>query len=474
MPDEITPQLPQGKPQHDACVGAAAEPMSAPRGPRLRVVLLGTRGVPARYGGFETAMEEVGRRLVTQGHEVTVYCRTGNSGESPEPTEHLGMELIHLPALKRRSWETLSHTLLSALHLIAQRRRFDAAVVCNAANAPALPLLRLRGLPVAVHVDGLEWRRTKWGPVGRKYYRYAESLSVRWADALIADAKGIERYYEDEFGAQTVGIAYGAPDLSGVGSDLLHTLGIQKERYHLVVARFEPENNVDLMIEGYLRSQAEHPLLIVGSTPYPNRHSARIEELVARSDRVRLLGGVWDQDLLDQLYAGALTYLHGHSVGGTNPSLLRAMGAGTQTIAYDVIFNRDVAGPDAIYCRNAEDVATALNTSEGDTIRTKACGQALAERARDRYTWERVAGQYLTLCVRLAAGERTGGRVSGRRSKGSRWRAGQSRAVGKTSDSAQTVAESVDSQLRRVRPQQSTEGTCRISAGHPSPVRPRV
>lgn len=407
----------------------------------LRVALVGTRGVPARYGGFETAMEEVGRRLAQDGHHVTVYCRSGNSGESPEPCEYLGMRLIHLPALKKRSLETLSHTFLTALHMALSQQRFDAIIVCNAANSPVLPLLRLGGAAIAVHVDGLEWRRTKWGPIGRKFYRVAESLAVRWSDALIADAYGIERYYEDEFGAHTEGIAYGAPDMTLVGSNLLASVGVKEHQYHLCVARFEPENHVDLMVEGYLRSTTKYPLLVVGSTPYPGAHSERIEMLAARSSQVHLLGGVWDQRLLDQLYAGALTYLHGHSVGGTNPSLLRAMGAGSQTIAYDVVFNREVAGPTAFYCSSAGEVGAAISEAEEDIPETLTRGSELAARARRLYTWDKVAQDYAALCQRLASGFSQRGLFTGRRSKNSAWRAGRTPWIATPEESSRLGSE---------------------------------
>lgn len=395
-----------------------AEPLGSPR--RLRIALMGTRGVPARYGGFETALDEVGRRLAADGHDVTVFCRTGNSGGSADPHFYEGMHLVHLPALRRRALETLSHTFLSALRMVPMRR-FDAIVLCNAANAPVLPLMRVLRTPVAVHVDGLEWRRAKWGPVGQRFYRVSEALAVRWADALIADAQGLEQYYEDEFGARTVGIAYGAPDLGDVGTDKLHQVGVEAGRFHVLVARFEPENHVDLMIEGYLASQAEFPLVVVGSTPYPGAYDDRIAALSAQSDHVHLIGGVWDQDLLNQLYAGAVTYLHGHSVGGTNPSLLRAMGAGTHTIAYDVIFNREVAGPRAAYGRTPSEIGAAINEAESKPDETAARGIALAERARARYSWDAVAKKYGDLCRGMANGETQRGLYSGRRRNSAAW-----------------------------------------------------
>ena len=184
--------------------------------------MVGTRGVPARYGGFETAVEEVGSRLAARGHDVVVYCRT--APEQARPAEHLGMRLVHLPAARKRSLETLSHSALSIAHLLAHRT--DAAFVFNAANSPLLPALRMARIPVATHVDGLEWKRAKWGGAGRRYYRMAESLAVRWSDALIADAEGIAEYYDREFGAPTELLRYGAP-LIAPGANRLSELGLE-------------------------------------------------------------------------------------------------------------------------------------------------------------------------------------------------------------------------------------------------------
>ncbi|MFD1825869.1 MULTISPECIES: DUF1972 domain-containing protein [Mumia] len=379
----------------------------------MRVALIGTRGVPARYGGFETAVEEIGRRLVASGHDVTVYCRPVD-GE-PRPASHLGMRLVHLPAVRRKTLETLSHTALSVAHAVTRRRRFDAAIVFNAANAPFVPGLRLRRIPVAVHVDGLEWRRAKWTGAGRRYYRTAESASVRWADALIADAVGIADYYEEEFGVATTFVPYGAPILDSPAPDKLAALDVEPGRYHLVVARFEPENHVREIVAGYRASRAEHPLVVVGSAPYADAYTAEIEQLAAGDPRIRLVGGVWDQDQLDQLYAHATTYLHGHSVGGTNPSLLRAMGAGAPVIAYDVVFNREVLGDSAPRFATPDDLARLVEKAEGDPEGTREAGRLLQERAAQRYRWDDVADAYADLLVRLTNGYSTRGAASGRR-----------------------------------------------------------
>ncbi len=375
----------------------------------MRIALIGTRGVPARYGGFETAVEEVGRRMASSGHEVTVYCRGENNRD-----HYLGMHLVHLPSVRRRSLETLSHTALSIAHDL-WRGHSDVAIVFNAANSVFVPLLRLRRTPVATHVDGLEWQRGKWGPWGRRYYRLAESLAVRWSDRLIADAQGISDYYTEEFGATTDLIAYGAP-LVTPREDKLHELGLQRRRYHLVVARFEPENHVDVIIRGYRRSHAAHPLVVVGSAPYASDHVRDIQSLADGDPRVHLLGGVWDQDLLDQLYANAASYLHGHSVGGTNPSLLRAMGAGSPVLAYDVTFNREVLDASDIYFTDSAGLATLLDRAEADPGRMDELGEELRLRAASAYTWDRVAKEYEQLCEDMTRRQSQRGRHSGRRS----------------------------------------------------------
>lgn len=224
--------------------------------------------------------------------------------------------------------------------------------VFNAANSPLLGMLRARRVPVALHMDGLEWRRSKWGPRGQAYCLRAEEHGVRTADALIADAPGIADYYRHQFDVPTEMIRYGAPILEDVPTAPLAELGLDSGRYHVVVARFEPENHVREIVEGYHRSDA------------------------------RLLGAVHDQDVLDALHAHAATYLHGHSVGGSNPLLLRAMGAGTPVIAYDVGFNRETLDEDAWFFAGAAEIPGALHAAESDPEAAVRRGARHRDRAR--------------------------------------------------------------------------------------------
>jgi glycosyltransferase involved in cell wall biosynthesis len=364
----------------------------------VKIAILGTRGVPARYGGFETAVDEVGRRLVQAGHQVIVYCR--NPGQ--DQLQHEGMQLVNLPAIRVRSMETLSHTGLSVAHAIF-RSRPDVALLFNAANAPMLPVLRAARIPAALHIDGLEWKRAKWHGLGAKYYRAAERWSVRWADSIIADAPGIAEHVRRAYGRETVLISYGAAIINPP-DDRLAGLGLRSRQYHLVVSRFAPENHVREIVEGYLSSRAASRLVVVGSAPYADRYTRAVQALAVGDSRVLFLGSIWDQSLLNQLYGHSLSYLHGHSVGGTNPSLLRAMGAGAPVTAYDVGFNREVTAGNAVLFVSPSDVAAAVEADEADPIAAEERGAKGREHVRHAYRWGDVAESYEELCQALVCG----------------------------------------------------------------------
>jgi glycosyltransferase involved in cell wall biosynthesis len=286
------------------------------------------------------------------------------------------------------------------LHAVS-RRRPDVAFVFNAANAPLLPVLRIARVPVAVHVDGLEWKRAKWAGAGSRYYRWAERWSVRLADEVIADSRGIADHVRAEHGRQARFVPYGAPLLEAA-ADRLGALGLRRHGFHLVVARFAPENHVLEIVDGYVRSAATRPLVVVGAAPYEDDYTARVHAAAHGDSRVRFLGEIWDAELLGQLYGNALSYLHGHSVGGTNPSLLQAMGAGAPVSVYDVVFNREVVSGQARLWTSAAEAAAAVLADEADV-------EAAAERGRKgrghvevAYRWDDVAAEYEALAWSLA------------------------------------------------------------------------
>ncbi|HET9118067.1 MAG TPA: glycosyltransferase [Pseudonocardiaceae bacterium] len=362
----------------------------------MRVALIGTRGVPARYGGFETAVEEIGAGLSELGHEVTVYCRS----ESDAGEFYRGMRRVTLPAVRRKALETITHSALSTLH--ALRHRPDVAIVFNAANAPFLAILRLAGVCTALHVDGHDARRRKWNGLGQRYYSLATRIGLKLAHEVIVDSAAIQQEFTATYGVSPCCIAYGASttiDSPAVAQKVLDQLGYQVGGFHLVAARFEPENQVLEIIQSYLASDAQLPLLVVGFAGFPAEYDARIHTAAAGDARVRLLGPVWDQHLLDALYAGAASYLHGHSVGGTNPGLLRAMVNGAPILAFDCAYNRETTDDHALWFDRAERAGELMVKIELDSSLADELSKAALKRA-SHYLWMDVVSDYDKLLQR--------------------------------------------------------------------------
>jgi glycosyltransferase involved in cell wall biosynthesis len=313
------------------------------------------------------------------------------------------MRLVNVPALRHRVAETLSHTTASVAHAVV-RDRPEVAILMNAANAPLLKPLAAARIPTAIHLDGLESRRGKWRGAGAAYFRWAEARAVRWGDAVIADADAIADHVQREYGRSCVVIPYGA-DLVEPGSARLTELDLVPLGYHLVVARFEPENHVLDAVVGYVRSGESRPLVVVGGSPYSAWYVDRVRTAAATDPRVRVPGPVYDHDLLDQLYANAVLYIHGHSVGGTNPSLLRAMGAGAPVAAFDVEFNREVTAGAAYFWSDADELTGVVDAvASGSQERTLAEYSAAGrERIATTYQWDTVTDQYEELAAELAS-----------------------------------------------------------------------
>jgi glycosyltransferase involved in cell wall biosynthesis len=357
----------------------------------MRLAFLGTRGIPARYGGFETFAEELSARLAAAGHAVTVYTRSHAAVAGV--TVHRGAAVQRLPALRLKAFETLSHTFLSCLDV--SRRSFDVVLLCNAANAPLIPLLHARRLPVALNVDGLERKRRKWGLLGRSYYRVCESLSARWADALVTDARTIQVYYRRAWHRESVMIPYGGDLLPPQGEEALRRFGLADGRYLLYVSRFEPENNPDRVIAAYREVSGEVPLVMVGGAPYARALARRVRGLAAADPRVVLTGPVYGEEYRELLFrAGA--YIHATEVGGTHPALVEAMGAGRVVFFLDNPPNREVVGEAGLPFEFAGDrsLTEVLTNHLAEPARVLRLGEAARARVMAHYRWDDVAAAY--------------------------------------------------------------------------------
>jgi glycosyltransferase involved in cell wall biosynthesis len=324
------------------------------------------------------------------------------------------MRRVEVPALRKKALETLTRTGLSTMHTLSDRP--DAALVFNAANAPYVAVLRAARIPVALHIDGHDARRAKWSGLGARYYRSATKWGSAMADAVIVDSHAVQAELASDFGVRADYIAYGAPEVrldAPQVTEVVGRHGLTPGGYHLVVARFEPENQVLEIVEGYVASSAQLPLVVVGFAGYPGDYARSVVEAARRDGRVRLLGAVWDQQLLDALYAGARSYVHGHSVGGTNPSLLRAMAQSTPTIAYDCAYNRETTGGAALWFHGSDDISDQFKVAEAEPDLSGRLGADAGRRAHRHYRWSDVTDDYEGLVRSLT------GRNRSRRTEGS-------------------------------------------------------
>jgi len=366
----------------------------------MRIAILGTRGIPASYGGFETFAEHLSTRLVRRGHDVTVYCRAHYV--SPRQLEFHGVRLKVLPTIRHKYFDTVVHTFLSAIHSVSQR--YDAALICNCANAPFSPILRLAGTPVAINVDGLEHKRKKWGRLGRRYYRLAEYLSTLLPSEMVTDAQVIQDYYLARHNAPSTMIAYGSEVERRPDRELVRKWRVEPNRYVLYVSRLEPENNAHLVIEAFKKVRTAYRLLIVGDAPYAEQYINSLKASARGDKRIIFTGFVFGQDYR-ALQQNAYCYVHATEVGGTHPALLEAMGYGNCVLTLATPENIEVVGDAGVPYIDEFDLAEKLQRVLRDGSLVQAYRNRAQQRVQRHYDWETVVDQYEQLFARMCGHE---------------------------------------------------------------------
>lgn len=362
----------------------------------MRIAILGTRGIPASYGGFETFAEHLSTRLVARGHHVTVYCRAHYV--SPRQMEYHGVRLQILPTIRHKYFDTVVHTFLSSIHAVS--RRFDAALICNAANAPFSPILRLTRTPVAINVDGLEHKRKKWNWLGRRYYQCAEYLSTLLPNEMVTDAQVIQDYYLTRHNAPSTMIAYGSEVERRPDREMVRKWRVEPNRYVLYVSRLEPENNAHLVIEAFKKVRTAYRLLVVGDAPYAEQYIKDLKARARGDKRIIFTGFVFGQDYR-ALQQNAYCYVHATEVGGTHPALLEAMGYGNCVLTLATPENLEVVGDAAVPYADELDLVEKLQRVLRDGSLVHAYRHRAQLRIRSNYDWDRVVDQYEQLFARM-------------------------------------------------------------------------
>ncbi len=356
----------------------------------MNVAILGTRGIPAAYGGFETFAEELSARLAARGHRVWVYCRP--HAVRCRVAQHRGARTVFLPAIRHKYLETVSHTALSALHLVLRLPRVDIALICNAANAAVCWVPRLVGTRSVLNVDGLERKRRKWNVLGRAWYRMSERLATWLPTAVVTDARSIERYYRKRYGKVSRFIPYGASPPGEVGTEQLAHLGLEPAGYLLYVSRLEPENNALLVVQAFEQVATPLRLAVVGDAPYAADYIRQLRQ--TRDPRILFPGAIYGQGY-HQLRAHALLYIHATEVGGTHPALIEAMAAAQAVLYLDTEENREVAGDAGLaFSPSPQDLAAKIRFLLDHPEQRQRLGRLARERARRLYDWEEIASAY--------------------------------------------------------------------------------
>lgn len=366
---------------------------------RLKVAIMGAKGYPYVYGGYDTLIKELGERLSERGVHVRVYNHRALFVEKPRFVN--GIECIYTPAIETKSLTQLSHTFFSMIH--ACFSDVDVIFVVNSGNGPFGLISKIFGKPTAINVDGLEWLRPKWKGLGSKYFKWASKMATKFYDQIINDSDEMRRVYLELFDADSKVIAYGANPRESVESGPIKKWDLESRGYFLIVGRLVPDNNADLIIAGFLKSGSRRKLVIVGDVPFEDAWANRLKNI--NDPRLLFTGYVTDPTELASLYLHCYAYFHGHEYGGTNPAMLKALGYGCAILALDTPFNQEMLqnGKHGWYFdKKAESVSAIVEKAESEPENMSELRQTARSGLTQKYNWDHVTEQYLEVFKRLA------------------------------------------------------------------------
>ena len=366
------------------------------------IAIIGSRGIPNNYGGFECFTEILSQNLVKRGYNIYVSCE--HPGEKSCPATFNGVDLFYFPIKHPKSgmMGMIYEILYDVYSLFFASIKAEQVYMLGYSAALFFFIPKLFGRTLYLNPDGFEWKRAKFSSSIKILLRINEKMGSFWADRIVADSKGIKKYYDKKYNIESSYIAYGADEIPPVKWDneklpevLKHGIKINPA-YWLLVARLEPENNIHTIIEGYIKSDAKKPLIIVGNFVSP-QYEKQIQDIVrvkSKDKKIVFTGGIYDPEVLNMLRQNCFGYLHGHSVGGTNPSLVEAMAMENLLIAHENQFNREVCEDTALYFSNASDLSNKMNQVENNPENYLELKSKAFERVKKEYSWEKITEQY--------------------------------------------------------------------------------
>lgn len=370
----------------------------------MKVAIIGSRGYPYVYSGYETFVSEVAPRLNEAGVEVHVYCHKNLFGSKPKVVNNIFLHYI--PSIPSKSLSQLSNSLLGTLHAIFCR--YDVILYVNSANGLFGIITTIAGVKTAINVDGLEWLRPKWKGLGSKVFYFTSKMATRWMDVIVTDAEAMRVVYLEEFQTNSAVIAYGANVKESKNKGAIDKWNLIQNEYYLIVGRLIPDNNADLIIHGFTQSNSTKKLVVVGDVPYNDAYAVNIKNV--KDERVIFTGYITDAVELTTLYHNSFAYFHGHEFGGTNPTLLKALAYGCCIIAIDTVFSREVLLGEEyglLFAKDSSSIVRMIAYIEQNTEVVNIFKSKSRERVLKNYTWEKIANQYYTL-FELISSQKTG------------------------------------------------------------------
>lgn len=365
----------------------------------LHVAIIGSRGYPIVYSGYETFVKELSERMVQQNIKVTVYCHAHLFPQKPK--QQNGVNLVYIPTLVSKSFSQLIHSFQCFIH--AGFSNADVLLVVNAANGPFGLIAKLFRKKATINVDGIEWRRPKWKGLGAKYFKFAAWASTKFYPVVITDAFAMQEVYEKTFQCKSKVIAYGATIRYSQNPNLIEAFKLKPQEYYLIVGRLIPDNNVLLMIKGFLASTSTKKLVVVGDVPYQDSYARAVKSI--QDDRLIFTGYIHNADVLAELYHQCYAYLHGHEFGGTNPTMLKAMAYGCAIMALDTPFNQEMLQGGKygwFFQKQAQSIAACIDSAEENPSALSELRSTSRSGILPRYQWDEVTKEYVKLFESLS------------------------------------------------------------------------
>ncbi len=356
----------------------------------MKIGIVGTRGIPNCYGGFEQFAEYLSVGLVKKGHEVVVY----NSHLHPYKKDNFnGVKIVHCKDLENKIG-TAGQFFYDLNCIIDSRKRgFDIILQLGYTSSSVWGKLLPKKADVITNMDGLEWKRTKYSRKVQKFLLYAEKLAVKSSNHLVADSIGIQDYLKNKYSIDSTYIPYGANLVDNYDDNYLTEYGLKERQYNMLIARLEPENSIEVILDGVVLSQKDEPFLVVGN--HLTEYGEYLKNKYLNNKLINFVGGIYNIKKLNSLRYYSKLYFHGHTVGGTNPSLLEAMGSGAYICANDNLFNKSILGDDAVYFMDAEGVKEKLINYDLNVRESIVANNY--KKVKELYSWEKIVLQYENL-----------------------------------------------------------------------------